>query len=127
MKSGPAGRAHADARVQVANAMSEADVDRHVFLLAKALKVYAYHPRISVGSKKGWPDWSLIGTGGMIFRENKSASGKCTPEQRAVGYALQALGMDWDVWRPADVISGRIERELRALTARPRTSPTQPG
>ena len=102
-------------RVQVANAMSERDVDTHVRQLARALRLYAYHPLNSVGSEKGWPDWSLIGARGMLFRENKSSAGKLTAEQRTVGYALQALGHDWDVWRPADVIRGRIEAELRGI------------
>ena len=77
--------------------MSERDVDEHVRLLARALKLYAYHTRNSIGSEKGFPDWVIIGPGGLLFREDKSASGKLTAEQRAVGYALQALGLDWDV------------------------------
>ncbi|MCW2900619.1 MAG: hypothetical protein JWO67_2884, partial [Streptosporangiaceae bacterium] len=51
----------------------------------------------------------------IIFRELKSADGQLTGEQRRVGYLLQAAAQDWAVWRPADLVSGRIERELAAI------------
>lgn len=51
----------------------------------------------------------------MILRELKTDTGKLTPEQERWGLMLRHAGQDWDVWRPADLHSGRIQRELEAI------------
>ena len=81
------------------------------------LGLFGFHPRNSVGSQKGWPDWTIIGPRKVIFRELKSEHGTVTPEQRDVGERLQRAGQSWRVWRPSDLLSGQIGRELAELAA----------
>lgn len=78
------------------------------------LGLWGYHTRNSVGSAPGWPDWVIVGTK-IIYRELKTEHGKLTTEQRAVGYRLMAAGASWAVWRPSDLISGEVLRQLREL------------
>jgi hypothetical protein len=99
------------------------DLDHHVLALCREKHLHAHHDWESLGADRGFPDWVIFGPGGLLWRENKTAGGKPSPEQTAVGYMLQALGLDWDIWRPADALSRRIERELDAI-ASPRRNPT---
>ena len=62
---------------------------------------------------KGFPDLVIAGPGGVLFRELKSAAGTLSAEQRMWLHALKSA--DVGVWRPADLQSGRIEQELRAV------------
>jgi len=72
------------------------------------------------GDGKGYPDLTIVGPGGVLWRELKSARGALSPEQvvwlktlnRAAGEGSAA------VWKPEDLHSGRIEAELRALRTR---------
>lgn len=70
------------------------------------------------GDGKGYPDLTIAGAGGVLFRELKSDRGPATPEQKKWISVLVDAGADVAVWRPADLRSGRIERELRALRTR---------
>ena len=83
--------------------------------LAKSLGWKVFHPYDSRRSEKGWPDLSLVHPrqGRVMFRELKTAKGRLTQAQKDWQTDLAAAGVDVDVWRPADSISGRIERELR--------------
>jgi hypothetical protein len=65
----------------------------------------------------GWPDWVILGAGGVLFRELKGRAGWLSREQRIVGRLLKYHGLDWDVWRPAQLGDGTIARELDVLTA----------
>lgn len=67
------------------------------------------------GDGKGWLDLTIVGPGGVLFRELKSATGSTTPEQRQwIGWLTEA-GQDAAVWRPRDWYSGRIAAELAAI------------
>jgi hypothetical protein len=101
-----------------AYAMSEADLERAVRDLLTVHGLWGYHPFDSRRSAPGWPDWVVLGTR-VLFRELKTQSGRLSPDQRRVGYLLQAAGADWAVWRPADLMSGQIGRELEALRVGP--------
>ena len=91
-------------------------LDAHVRRLIADLGLWAYHPRNSKGSEPGWPDWVIIGRT-VIFRELKAEHGTLTPEQRRVGQMLQRAGQNWAVWRPSDLLSGQIARELTDVAA----------
>lgn len=81
--------------------------------------LFGYHPRNSIGSAKGWPDWVILGPRGALFRELKSARGILSPDQRRVGALITRAGLDWAVWRPADLTNGTIARQLAQLTNHP--------
>jgi hypothetical protein len=76
------------------------------------------------GDGAGWPDLHLTGIGGVLYRELKAEDGRLTAEQQRYLDALRVAGCDADVWRPADLRSGRIAREIAAI-ARPDTTTTR--
>ena len=82
------------------------------FHVEKSLDVDKGRKNVSV---KGWPDWTIRGPRGVLFRELKSQRGRVEPEQREWLDALAAAAADVDVWRPADWYSQRVNRELAAL------------
>lgn len=83
------------------------------------LGLFGYHPRNSIGSAKGWPDWVILGPCGSLFRELKSQRGTLSIDQRRVGSKLTRAGLNWGVWRPADLLDGTIARQLASITTPP--------
>jgi hypothetical protein len=96
--------------------MSEEELEENIRDACKKLGITRFHVRISKGTTPGLPDDILIGPRGILWRECKNQKRKMTPEQVAVGEALTALGHDFGLWRPSDWFSGRIERELTAIS-----------
>lgn len=86
-----------------------------VIKLCQLFGIAYYHTFDSRRSAKGWPDLAMVGKRGFITRELKTEKGKLTPEQERWGLMLRQAGQDWAVWRPADLASGRIQRELEAI------------
>lgn len=62
----------------------------------------------------GWPDLVLVSVDRkrLLFRELKSDAGVVSNEQRVVLETLIGAGLDAKVWRPRDLDSGLIQREL---------------
>jgi hypothetical protein len=60
----------------------------------------------------GWPDDIIIGPRGILCRELKATYGVVSKDQDAIGLACIYAGWDWAVWRPRDLATGRIWREL---------------
>lgn len=89
-------------------------LDAHVRRYLKELGLAGYHTKDSRRSAKGFPDWTICGNR-ILFRELKTQRGKVTPEQQEWLRALAFAGADADVWRPEDLLSGRIAHELAAL------------
>jgi hypothetical protein len=50
-----------------------------------------------------------------MFREIKTKKGRLSPAQVECSAAMLGAGLDFAVWRPADVISGEIVRQLQEL------------
>lgn len=100
---------------RLAAAMPEKELQQNVADLCATLGLYHFHPLSSIGSEPGWPDSTIIGPGGIRFRELKSEAGRATPEQTAVGYKLKAIGLSWKLWRPSDWLSGQIGNELSEI------------
>lgn len=108
--------------------MVEDDLLTAVLGLARLLGLHVAHFRPARADRgwrtavqadgKGYPDLTIVGPGGVLFRELKSATGRPSPEQRMWAAKLESAGANFAVWRPADLRSGRIERELRALRVR---------
>jgi hypothetical protein len=95
--------------------MTESQLDRAIADICALLNVWRFHVYDSRRSPSGWPDLALIGRGRIIFRELKTDAGRISETQAKVGELLTQAGQSWDVWRPADLMSGRILAELREI------------
>lgn len=107
--------------------MSEAALQKAVTDLCKLRGLRWYHAYQPKFDPAGWPDLVITGkhTGivpvgaapvhGILFRELKRTGEDPTPEQLEWGHDLIAAGLNWSVWRPEDLHSGRILRELEAI------------
>jgi hypothetical protein len=96
--------------------MSEAELEEHIRKLCTDLGTVRFHVRDSRGMTPGFPDDLLVGSRGLLWRECKTQKGKLTAAQAEVGQALTGLGYDWAVWRPSDLLSGQVARELTAIS-----------
>ena len=96
--------------------MSEVELERNVGRIAADLQVWRHHNPDSRKVTAGLPDDLLAGPGGVIWRELKRETEKPSPAQIALMAFLRAAGHDVDVWRPSDLLSGRIAREILALS-----------
>jgi hypothetical protein len=91
------------------------DLEEPVRELCKKLRLIHYHVPNSVRMERGMPDDIIVGRGGILWRERKGPSEPLSSDQKLIGYRLRALGQDYGVWRPEDLASGRIERELQEI------------
>lgn len=100
-----------------ASQMKEDDLERAVrdLLALYGLDEFSYHTHDSRRSQPGFPDWVIAGKNGVLYRELKSESGRVSRAQNRWIARLRESGQDVDVWRPADLKSGRITRELLGL------------
>jgi hypothetical protein len=98
----------------VADRMTERQLEDAVRALLKVHGLWGYHTADSRGSQPGWPDWVILGRT-VLYRELKTSEGQLSPAQSRVRNLLRVARADWGIWRPADLASGRIDRELRAL------------
>jgi hypothetical protein len=98
-------------------AMSEAQLQRAITDLTRWLGLLTFHSGDSRrDSCAGFPDLVIAGQGGVIWREIKSERGRLRPEQLDWLSRLAQGGADAAIWRPSDMTSGRIEKELKQLT-----------
>jgi hypothetical protein len=99
----------AEFRAQRAKAISEDELAEQTATLG----ILRYHTHDSRRSEPGFPDEVLVGRRRMLYRELKQQGKKPTAAQQKWLDRLQALGHDVGVWRPEDLLSGRILREMR--------------
>ncbi len=95
--------------------VTEQHLQGAVIDLCKLYGIAWYHPYFSRRSVPGWPDLALCGVHGFITRELKTERAKTTEEQERWGWMLRQAGISWAIWRPDDLKSGRIQRELLAI------------
>lgn len=95
----------------------------HVFLaqvykLCRGFNVYAHHCNDATRCHgKGWPDLVLVGKHGALFREVKNSPvDTLRPEQTTVLYLLRASGLDAAVWRPEDLHSGAVAKQIAEIS-----------
>ena len=107
-------------QLAIAKAMSEDrgpdSLDAHVRRLMKDLGLRGFHAHDARRSEAGYPDWTIAGLGGQIWRELKTQRGKVRPEQQEWLDVLSAGGGDAAVWRPEHLLDGTIARELAAIS-----------
>jgi hypothetical protein len=99
-------------------AITEAQLQQTVTSICDLLGLDHFHVRNSKGMTPGWPDLVIIGAR-VIYRELKTEAGVLSADQKRVGARLAAAGVDWGLWRPRDLRSGTIERQLRELVPPP--------
>jgi len=99
------------------NVASHAELEAVVRRKCSRLDVRVYGTRDSRRAERGYPDLTIVGRRGILWRELKTERGKLSSEQTICIYALRAAGGDAGVWRPADLYSGRIAAELAAIMA----------
>lgn len=100
------------------NAMSEGDFQKRVIQLAKFHGFeLVYHTYDSRRSAPGFPDLVLVSSRHrrILYRELKSSKGRVSADQKQWLNALAMVGQDAGVWRPADLLNGRILSELRCV------------
>jgi hypothetical protein len=97
--------------------MSEAELEEQIRAYCEDLGILRFHVRDSRGMARGFPDDILIGRHRLLWRECKSETGSLSPAQRDVGERLRRAGQSFAVWRPRDLASGAILRELREISA----------
>ena len=110
-----------------ASLMTEAVLDAAVRQLAALLGVRVYsvrNSRAGVVTSRGYPDLTLVGPGGVMWRELKAERGHATREQLDWGRAITGAGGSWKVWRPGDLTARVIETEIRTIART--TAPTEP-
>ena len=97
----------------------EAQLQNHVIQMATALGWDYYHTHDSRRSPGGFPDLVLIHQRKRIclVRELKTERGRFRSRQEDWLEGLHAAGVDAAVWRPSDVVSQRVQRELSAGTS----------
>jgi hypothetical protein len=85
--------------------------------LIKWLGLLYFHDGDSRRNRAGLPDLIVCGSGGVIFRELKTETGKLRPEQLDWLARLTQGGADAGIWRPSDLEpnGGRIKAELVAI------------
>jgi hypothetical protein len=64
---------------------------------------------------RGFPDLVIAGSAGHLFAELKLDGGSLNSGQHGWKWRLLAGGASWFLWYPADLLSGRIEAELKRL------------
>lgn len=112
------GRRAVSAHRTLAAAMSEAELMEAIRAMVRDLGLSAFHAADSRRSwGRGYPDLTITGRGGVLWRECKTEHGSLSPEQRQWREALQSAGQNWAVWRPRHLVDGSIARELADVAA----------
>ncbi|QWY84262.1 nuclease [Arthrobacter phage Zaheer] len=98
--------------------ITEAQFQQQVIELAK-LNGYTliYHTHDSRRSQPGFPDLVLVNENRRraLFRELKTSTGRLTEKQHDWLIGMKIAGLDADIWRPEDLASGLITRQLRSV------------
>ncbi len=99
--------------------MSEKELDARIEKIRIGYRIkLSYHTYRSDRSESGFPDRFYLGRYGLLIRELKTDTGIVAPKQQEWLDEFTRLGLDAGVWRTADLHSGRIDRELRAIAVR---------
>lgn len=98
--------------------MTEAQLQAAVRKMCADLGLAVEHVEDSLNGRTwlpGMPDLQVFGTR-ILYRELKNSGNSLSPNQRKVRAIIEAAGGDYAVWRPMDLISGRIASELTSIS-----------
>ena len=97
----------------IAVAMTEAELSENVRQLASGLHYLTYHTWRSDHSAAGYPDWTLVKQGRLIFVELKRQRGKTSKYQEQwLGALRECPLIEVYEWHPSDWIDGTIQQVL---------------
>ena len=107
-----------DHQDQMILSWKEVQLQNHIIQMATALGWDYFHVHDSRRSPAGFPDLVLVHPRKRIclVRELKTERGRFRPKQEQWLQDLRVAGIDAGVWRPGDVVSQRVQRELSAGT-----------
>ncbi len=95
--------------------MTEAELQDAVIELCQLKGVWWFHPHDSRRSIRGWVDLVVLGNHGALFAELKSEDGRQTMDQIRCAGRITKAGLQYRLWRPADLKDGTIAKELSAI------------
>jgi hypothetical protein len=109
------------------SSMLEDEVDDYVREECDRRRLHAFHVeghRIPGATSKprspaGYPDWTIVGDEGILWAECKAEEGRVRGNQTSWHKRLRRGGGDVVIWRPSDMDSGVIARELDRIAGRP--------
>lgn len=85
------------------------------------LQLMAYHvPDSRLAWAKGFPDLVIAGPSGILIREAKDRDNTLHPLQRRWGSHFERAGFNWATWRPQDLMTGTIQRQLARIAGFPK-------
>lgn len=103
----------------IARQMHESYLQEAVRKMALSFGWLFYHTHDARRSPEGWPDCALTRDGVLILAELKAESGKLTPAQQEWRLRLQLVEartggtVQYHLWKPSDLMYGRIEAALK--------------
>ncbi|MDQ3273531.1 MAG: VRR-NUC domain-containing protein [Actinomycetota bacterium] len=111
---------------QAARAMAMSEKELQDAVLKRCRINYRYlsiHIQDPLRSAPGFPDIFIVGNSGSRFWEFKTEIGEVTPNQAMWILRLNQAGHIAAVIRPTDLLSGRVDAELRSIRRSARTAP----
>jgi hypothetical protein len=95
---------------------SESEFQAAVCELARrGFGLHVFHPVNVRRSVAGFPDLTILGDRGLLFRELKTEKGRISEEQQEWLDKFARAGIDAAVWRPSDWPQ-RISNELKGIS-----------
>lgn len=99
----------------VANAMTEAELQRAVTEMCDWLGLLHWHDNDSTRNAAGFPDLVIVGKR-VLHRELKAMKGRVrVDQQRWITRINAAEGGDAAVWRPIDLLDGTVAATLKGI------------
>lgn len=92
--------------------MRAAELYATVMRLAEVRELWVMHVPASATLARGWPDLTILGPRGVIFRKLLDEHGQLARDPSIVLDILRRSGINAGLWRPAQLHDGTVEREL---------------